>query len=101
MNTYDDSIQVGRDSSDDEFESEDLEDLLETFVKNIVSDPSLVEIETIEIPSGSETITIDCKEGDRGKVIGKDGCIIKSLNTIFHALGCKRGRDIKIDMANE
>jgi predicted RNA-binding protein YlqC (UPF0109 family) len=87
---------------DTAFEETELEELLELYIKNIVSQPEEVEIEKTTSPSGgTEIFTVHVIEDDRGKIIGRDGCIINSMNTIFHALGCKRGRQIEIEIGED
>ena len=85
----------------EKFEDEDLEELLETFIQNLVSVPEEVEIQKTTSPNGTEIFTIHVVDEDRGKIIGRGGCIIKSLNTIFHALGCKRGKKIELEIGED
>lgn len=85
----------------DKFEETPMEELLTEYVENIVSQPDEVEVEKTSSPSGTEIFTIHVLDEDRGKIIGRDGCIIDSLNTIFHALGCKRGRQIEIEIGED
>lgn len=85
-------------STPSNFEQADLKDLLDTYIKNIVSTPEEVTIEVTSSPSGTEIFTVHVVDDDRGKIIGSQGCIIDSLNTIFHALGCKRGRQVEIEI---
>jgi predicted RNA-binding protein YlqC (UPF0109 family) len=82
----------------EDFEDDDVEVLLERFVKNLVSVPEEVELQKTTSPNDTEIITIHVVDDDRGKIIGSGGCIIKSLNTIFHALGCKRGRQLELEI---
>lgn len=71
--------------------------LLEKIVKNLVGVPDAAEILSTE--SASTTIlSIDVVPEDRGKIIGRGGCIIESLKTLFNAIGCKQGRTIVLEI---
>lgn len=81
-----------------EFETpENPELILEKVIKSLVSLPEEVEIDVTEGATTS-VITIDVVPDDRGKIIGRRGCIIHSLKTIFHAIGCKRGKAIILEI---
>lgn len=78
-------------------EPEAPEVILESFIKAIVSVPEEVEIEKTDSPS-TTVLTIDVLPEDRGKIIGRGGKIIKSLNTLFHALGGKLKKQIVLEI---
>lgn len=74
-----------------------IEDLLNDYVRAIVSRPAETIIDVTESPS-TLILTIDVVDEDRGKIIGRDGSIINSLKTIFHALGCKHGKKVMLEI---
>lgn len=76
------------------------EDILSTFIKSLVAYPDEVEITKTDSP-GSTILTIDVLPEDRGKIIGRGGSIIKSLNTLFRALGGKIGKQIVLEIQDE
>lgn len=74
-----------------------MEKLLGDIVRSLVAEPDEVMIEKAET---SKTIiyTIDVLNLDRGKIIGKGGAIINSLKVLFHALGCKHGYKVELEL---
>jgi predicted RNA-binding protein YlqC (UPF0109 family) len=62
------------------------EDLLKEIVVGLVDDPEAVHITVKENEQG-KLLVIHCATEDRGKVIGKSGCNIQALCTLFRSLG--------------
>lgn len=81
----------------DHFEPASPEDILSTIIQALVAYPEEVEISKVESP-GSTILTIDVIPEDRGKIIGRGGSIIKSMNTLFRALGGKMGKQIVLEI---
>lgn len=81
----------------DHFESLPPEEILESIVQALVAHPEEVEIDKIE-SSGSLILTISVIPEDRGKIIGRSGVVIKSMNTLFRALGGKMGKQIVLEI---
>lgn len=73
------------------------EELLKDLIKELVSAPEEVEVYRMDTPQ-STVLTIDVVSEDKGKIIGRSGSIIQSINTIFRALGGKRGRTIWVEI---
>lgn len=83
-----------------QYENEVLESpmlLLEKIIKNLVSVPDSVDIYVTE-GEATTILSIDVVPEDRGKIIGKRGCIIEALKTLFNAMGCKKGRAIILEI---
>lgn len=78
-------------------EAPSIDEILEDFIRAIVSVPEEVEIERVETNT-TVIYTIDVIREDRGKIIGKGGSIINSLKTIFRALGCKHGKKVHLEI---
>lgn len=73
------------------------EEILTSIIQALVEYPEEVEIDKVE-SHGSTILTINVVPEDRGKIIGRSGVIIKSMNTIFHALGGKIGKQIVLEI---
>jgi predicted RNA-binding protein YlqC (UPF0109 family) len=81
-----------------EFEQpEDPQVLLEKLIKSLVSVPEETFVHVTESAS-TLILSIDVVPDDRGKIIGRGGSIIQSMKTIFHAIGCKHGRNIVLEI---
>jgi uncharacterized protein len=61
-----------------------MKELLEFIVKDLVDDPSNIVITEIE-QNNTISLTLNVSPGDMGKVIGKKGCISKSIRSILKA----------------
>ena len=74
-----------------------MEEMLRFLVKELVSDPSQIEINTKKEGSIT-TLELKVAKEDMGKVIGKQGKIAKSIRTIMKAYGAKIGEKINVDI---
>ena len=80
--------------------AEDPQEILENLVMSLVEHTHEVEIHVSE-GSSSSIYSIDVVPEERGKIIGKGGCIIRSLQTLFHAIGCRRGKRINLEIKED
>lgn len=81
-----------------EFENPEKPDiLLENIIRSLVSAPEEVEILITE-SSSTTVLSIDVVPEDRGKIIGRGGVIIKSLKTLFNAIGGRQSRSIVLEI---
>ncbi|MDP3955231.1 MAG: KH domain-containing protein [bacterium] len=72
-----------------------MKDLLEYIIKNIVDSPD--EIKITETTQGEEEIlNIKVASTDMGRVIGKNGQIIKSIRTLLRTKAFKEGKKIQV-----
>jgi len=69
--------------------------LLTDMVKSLVEYPEYVDIHVIK-KGRSVVYSIDVVPDDRGKIIGRKGCILESMQTLFYALGCKQGKNVQL-----
>ena len=72
-------------------------ELLEYIVKNLVAYPEKIEISEIE-NDGKVALKLKVAKEDMGRVIGKEGRIIKSIREIFYAYGSKAKQKISVDI---
>ena len=65
-----------------------MKELVLYIVKSLVDDPEKVEVNEI---SGEKATVVEIRvaEGDRGKIIGKEGRIIKAIRTIVNSASAK------------
>jgi uncharacterized protein len=74
-----------------------MKDLVLYIVKALVDNPDQVEVKEI---AGDKATVIEIKvaETDRGKVIGKEGRIIKSIRTIVNSASAKMDKRATVEI---
>lgn len=74
-----------------------MKQLAEYIVKSLVDNSDKVEISEMESEK-SVILEIKVDESDIGKVIGREGRIIKSIRTILQASAAKNGKRVVVEM---
>ena len=77
--------------------SADTEELLRFLVTSLVDDPDSVRI-ACRTGDGTVAYEISVHEDDIGKVIGRQGRIIKAIRTVLRAAGSVNGDHIDVDV---
>ena len=72
-------------------------ELISFMVKSLVDDKDAAKVTLTD----EETITIQVAKEDLGKVIGKDGRIIKAIRTIVRAVGNKQQAKYNVVIVEE
>ena len=72
-------------------------DLVEYLIKSLVDDTDKVTVTESE-SEGRRIITVKVDEKDMGRVIGKDGRIIKSIREIVRAYSAKNHEKVSVDI---
>ena len=72
-------------------------DLVEYLVKSLVGNTEAAQITEKEV-DGRIVITVKVDSADRGRVIGKDGRIIKSIREIVRAYSAKNNEKVSVDI---
>ena len=62
-----------------------IKDLVEYFVKTIVSQPEKAAVSEVETPE-KHAITITVSQEDRGRIIGKDGKTIRAIRSCVESI---------------
>lgn len=79
--------------------SEDVTALVRTMVEQLVDEPASVQV-TGSNPRASELfIEVSVAEDDIGKVIGRQGRIIKALRTLARAAASQYGLQVEVELA--
>jgi predicted RNA-binding protein YlqC (UPF0109 family) len=68
-------------------------ELIEYLAKALVSEPDEVEV---EIEDGGELLELETADGDRGRVIGRQGRVAKALRAILNATADGAGARLDI-----
>lgn len=73
-----------------------MKDILETIIKNLVSEKEQVSINQID---GEKSVIFEVKvaDGDMGKVIGKEGRVAKAIRTVVKAVAAKEQKRVTVE----
>lgn len=72
-----------------------MKDFVEYLIKNIVAEPDAVEIKQIDGEKRT-LIEVEVDAQDIGKVVGKNGRVIRSIRTLASSIGAKLGMRVDI-----
>lgn len=72
--------------------------LLSYIIKNIVQNPESVVVEEEKTPSGLLILHLSVDPSDMGRVIGKEGKIIKAVRMILHIKAVKENLRFSLDL---
>ncbi len=76
-----------------------LENLLLFLARSLVDEPEKVEVEGRETDSRVE-LTLRVVPGDIGKVIGRQGRIVKAIRTVMKAASVKANKRVNVEVAD-
>jgi hypothetical protein len=77
-----------------------MKELVELLTKNIVDQPKEVAVKE-ESGDLGEKITLKVADEDMGKVIGKNGRIIKAIRTLLRIKAIKEGKRVYLELAEQ
>ncbi len=77
--------------------AQDLCALVEYIVSPLVDNPDDVEVTSADIDD-KVTIEIRVNEADAGKVIGRQGRVIKSIRTLARAAASRKGTHVEVEL---
>ena len=80
---------------------EDISGLVETLVMPLVDDADAVSIESSDTETGAVLIEVRVAQADAGKVIGRQGRVIKAIRTLARAAGSRHGFDVEVELIDE
>jgi len=75
-----------------------MKDILTTIVKALVDNPDDVAVEEND-DNGFVTLAISVNKDDMGKIIGKEGKVIRSIRNIMKIPAMKQGKKVQISLA--
>ncbi len=76
-------------------------DMLTYVIKNIVTTPDDVKIEESVDETGTTIYTIAVNPSDVGRIIGKEGKVIKAIRTIMRVIAIQKGVHVRISVLSE
>lgn len=77
-----------------------MQDVLAFILKNITTVPDDIKIEAQE-EEGTTNYVITVNPADVGRIIGKEGKIIKAIRTIMRVIAIQRGVHVRISVVSE
>jgi predicted RNA-binding protein YlqC (UPF0109 family) len=84
----------------DEAQPSDSRSLAEFLVRRLVDDPDQVVV-TEEVGAGERVLRVSVAEADRGKVIGRQGRIVRALRTVVRASGVRTNERVTLELEQE
>ena len=75
-----------------------MKELLTYIVQNLVDKPDEVSVTERKSPSGEIIFEVRVGEGDMGKVIGRQGKIVKQIRILMRAVAQKRGKKVSVEI---
>ena len=76
-----------------------MKELLLYMAKNLVDDPESVTVTEVEGDDG-KVLELRVAEGDRGKVIGRQGRIAKEIRTIIKTVAQRTGEKVTVEIVD-
>ena len=77
---------------------EDIANLVEALVVPLVDDLDAVEITSTDTEEGALLVEISVADEDAGKVIGRQGRVIKAIRTLCRAAGSRNGAAVEVEI---
>ncbi len=77
-----------------------MQDILQFILKNITTVPDDVKIE-VQDEEGTSNYIVTVNPADVGRIIGKEGKVIKAIRTIMRVIAIQRGVHIRISVVSE
>lgn len=77
----------------------DLENFVDYIVRSLVDDPDAVRVSS-EISKDSNTIKIDCKKEDIGKIIGKRGKTIMAIRSLVSGAAGRLKKRVTVEVVD-
>lgn len=74
-------------------------ELLEELARRLVDDPDAVRVESVE-EDGVLVLRLHVAPDDVGKVIGRQGRIVRALRTVVRAGASRGGRRVQLEIAD-
>ena len=74
-----------------------MKELLTFIVQNLVDDPAQVSV-TERKADGETVFEVRVADGDMGKVIGRQGRIVKQIRILMRAVAQRKGKKISVEI---
>ncbi len=78
-----------------------MKDFLDFLIKNVVDKADEAEVLESQDPTGGVVLSIHVDPSDMGKVIGKNGRIIKALRDLVRVLAVKENKRVNVVLTED
>mgnify|MGYP001182022467 CR=1 FL=1 len=78
-----------------------MQDVLEFVLKNLVTVPEEIKIDVEELEGGTTNYIITVNPVDVGRIIGKEGKVIKAIRTIMRVIAIQRGVHVRVSVVSQ
>lgn len=78
----------------------DISGLVLELIKPLVEFPDEVEAASVETEDGSTLIEVRVNPDDVGRVIGRQGRVIKAIRTLSRAAGSRHDQNIEVELVD-
>ena len=78
--------------------TEDLAGLVDSIVRPLIDEADELSVEAVAAEDGSVVVEIRVAEGDAGKVIGRQGRVIKAIRTLARAAASRTGTPVEVEL---
>ena len=75
-------------------------ELVAELARRLVDEPDAVRVEEIEEYDGTLVLRLHVAEDDIGKVIGRQGRLVRALRTVVRAGGVEAGRRLQLEIVD-
>jgi hypothetical protein len=76
-------------------------ELLEYLARGLVDEPDAVRVERVEREDGMVLLRLHVAADDVGKVIGRQGRLVRSLRTVVRAASTRSRERVAVEIASE
>lgn len=78
-----------------------MQEVLMFVIKNIVTVQDDVKIEETVDETGTTTYLVTVNPSDVGRIIGKEGKVIKAIRTIMRVIAIQKGAHVRVSVVSE
>lgn len=75
-----------------------MKELILVLTRSLVDDPSQVSVEEVAGDRGDVVYEIRVAPGDMGKIIGRQGRVIKAVRTVVKAAAIRTGKRVSVEV---
>lgn len=79
-------------------QTEDIAGLVEAIVRPLIEFPDELQIDASETDDGAILVELRVNEDDAGKVIGRQGRVIKAVRTLARAAAARNGMPVEVEL---